>query len=178
MCWLWPLWSEEGKIIYCKEGQGEHYRCSLLFPSSPPLLRRLMCYDLVGLFLSCIFSGKKPRWFTVTQPSDICVAQVASNIQELRYHMNRSASAGNAKCHRLKYHLSQWIVSHSCFWNAVVSTETKQLKSLNQMKDPASVFTVQEAAQLYFMLAHFLFQESTYHHSQMRNHTLNHEFNV
>lgn len=46
------------------------------------------------------------------------------------------------------------------------------------MKDSASVFTVEEAAQLSFMLAHFLFQESTYYHSQIRNHTLNHEFNV
>lgn len=38
------------------------------FSSFWTLLRPLMmCYDLVELFLSCIFSGRKPKWFTVTQ---------------------------------------------------------------------------------------------------------------
>lgn len=65
-------------------------RVSVIIASlPPPLLRRLMCYDLAGLFLSCIFSGRKARWFTVTQPSHSCccvsTAQVAPNTQELTH---------------------------------------------------------------------------------------------
>lgn len=69
-------------------------------------------------------------------------------------------------------------MTNSRVYNAVVPADTKRLSSSNWTKDPASVFTVVEAAQLYLLLANFLFQESTYCHSQMRNHTLKCAFNV
>lgn len=42
---------------------GEGYQRGLLFSTSDSLLRPLICYDLVELFLSCIFSGGNPNYF-------------------------------------------------------------------------------------------------------------------
>lgn len=88
-----------------------------------------MCYDLAGPFLSCIFSGRKAWWFTLTQPSDDCASSrelkcpiIYSNL--VTTYQNKYQLEVH-KCCSLKYPPSWWIVSkyllclkQCCFhWN-------------------------------------------------------------